>query len=84
MDNCAYLSRGQVRRLESNGDHFKLLGLDEKENGIDSIIDRKTTKSAIRIRSGGRAATFFANNGKYSFTDVKDKQGRKIPIMTAS
>jgi hypothetical protein len=32
------------------------------------LIDTEITRSGIRIRSGGRAATFFTDGGEYTFS----------------
>lgn len=63
-------------------DHHELLGIDKLEGGIDSIIDFSQQKSAIRIRSGGRAATFLTNNGEYTFEDSKSSS-EPVPLFKA-
>ena len=37
LDNAAFLSEGQVVRLQAGGDHNELLGIGD---GIDKVIDR--------------------------------------------
>jgi len=58
LNNTAYLSEGQIERLSKGGDHADKLGM--KDGDLDDYIDKNDKTSAIRIRSGGRAATFFA------------------------
>ena len=38
--------------------------------GLDQVVDTSNTRSGIRIRSGGRAATFLTNKGEYVFSDA--------------
>jgi hypothetical protein len=56
-----------VERMQPGGDHHELLGVDKLESGVKSLIDVNQNRSGIRIRSGGRAATFITDNGKYCF-----------------
>eukprot|EP00469_Lotharella_globosa_P009034 CAMPEP_0167773448 /NCGR_PEP_ID=MMETSP0111_2-20121227/1424_1 /TAXON_ID=91324 /ORGANISM="Lotharella globosa, Strain CCCM811" /LENGTH=868 /DNA_ID=CAMNT_0007663083 /DNA_START=8 /DNA_END=2615 /DNA_ORIENTATION=+ len=65
VSNAAYLSAGQVRRISKGGDHYEKLGITD----VDDYIDKSDLCSAIRMRSGGRAATFFTNGGRYRFVN---------------
>lgn len=56
IEETAWLSEGQVQRIRS-GDHRRLL------EGVDSIGDQ--TRPGLRLRSGGRAATFLGSD-RYS------------------
>ena len=50
---------------------------------MNSVVDINQTRSAIRIRSGGRAAIFLTNDGKYEFVDVHVEGKGKVPILKA-
>ena len=79
MRAVARLSAGQVRRLSPGGDHHSLLGVDMLPGGIADVVDgvdvngaakadgSDAPATAIRLRSGGRAATFFVDDGRYRF-----------------
>jgi len=84
LENCAYMSEGQVGRISKGGDHNCLLGLEAKD--IDDYIDSEKKTSAMRLRSGGRAAAFLTNkqykiiNGKLvaGILDVKGVGTHKL------
>lgn len=59
LHQAAWISEGQVERLRPQGDHFDLLGIGEN---LDSFVDEASARAGIRIRSGGRAATFFVGD----------------------
>lgn len=68
LSNAAVLSAGQVQRISPGGDHHGRLGLDIAEGGVEAFVDtERPVCSGIRIRSGGRAATLFLNDGRYGF-----------------
>lgn len=68
LGNCAYMSAGQAARLDVGGDHHALLGLDALEGGAAQVLDSDgPRKAGLRMRSGGRAATFFVGD-TYSFS----------------
>uniref|UniRef100_A0A7S0CPY5 Flavin reductase like domain-containing protein n=2 Tax=Amorphochlora amoebiformis TaxID=1561963 RepID=A0A7S0CPY5_9EUKA len=69
LENCAYVSDGQYSRISKGGDQHKLLGMDSKD--LDDYIDNQKQTAAIRVRSGGRAAVFLTNKGKYGFNKGK-------------
>ena len=49
------------------GDHHQLLGIDKLAGGADQVVDTSgACKAGIRIRSGGRAATFLVRD-EYHF-----------------
>ena len=75
IDQFAYLSEGQIQRLHPGGDHHELLGITEVANVVD-FTDRK---AGIRIRSGGRAATFFVD-GEYGFDAEGFPTGRMMDV----
>lgn len=59
----------QVKRLQLDGDHHVKLGIDKLPGGVQDVLDFNQTCSGIRNRSYGRAATLFANQGRYGFSD---------------
>eukprot|EP00939_MAST-03C_sp_MAST-3C-sp1_P001827 g1827.t1 len=64
LDNAAFISEGQLGRIRKGGDLHDLL---EVENPLATeLVDVSVRKSALRQRSGGRAATFFAGD-RYAF-----------------
>eukprot|EP00811_Abedinium_folium_P034776 NODE_762_length_2781_cov_3.195177.p1 GENE.NODE_762_length_2781_cov_3.195177~~NODE_762_length_2781_cov_3.195177.p1 ORF type:complete len:512 (+),score=172.14 NODE_762_length_2781_cov_3.195177:411-1946(+) len=62
LENAAWLSRGQLLRLSPGGDHHDLLGIGAVEGSFDGVVDTSRTRAALRLRSGGRAATFFVGD----------------------
>jgi len=58
LRNCAFLSEGQRLRLQPGNDHSDLLHGQARANA------RTRTACGVRMRSGGRAAQFFAD-GRY-------------------
>jgi len=56
IDECAYLSEGQTKRLISENDIGKFLDI----KSIDDILDFSQKRFGMRQRGFGRAATFFA------------------------
>jgi hypothetical protein len=44
--------------LAPGGDHHALLGIDKLPHGVDDVLERAPSAGAMRLRSGGRAATF--------------------------
>jgi hypothetical protein len=67
IESAAYMSEGQVARMKPGGDHHELLGLDKLPGGVDQVVDMSgDTKTGVRIRSGGRAATFLVRD-EYHF-----------------
>ena len=49
------------------GDHHQLLGIDKLAGGVDQVVDTSgACKAGVRIRSGGRAATFLVRD-EYHF-----------------
>lgn len=67
VEQCGYLSAGQLRRLQAGGDHHELLGL-HRPGELERLVDAGAPrKAALRLRSGGRAATFFVD-GRYSIS----------------
>ena len=117
LDATAYISEGQLRRLEQGGDHHELLGLDrpaevgarggeneeedeEKQpdgkkggknrgknrdkkkgvaNRVHEVVDVTRRKMGIRMRAGGRAATFMADD-MYGFDEVGAIQADMIDV----
>eukprot|EP00746_Dinoflagellata_sp_MGD_P040697 gnl/MRDRNA2_/MRDRNA2_19831_c0_seq1.p1 gnl/MRDRNA2_/MRDRNA2_19831_c0~~gnl/MRDRNA2_/MRDRNA2_19831_c0_seq1.p1 ORF type:complete len:456 (-),score=67.82 gnl/MRDRNA2_/MRDRNA2_19831_c0_seq1:511-1827(-) len=68
IENTAYLSAGQVKRLSIGGDHHDLLGI-SGVGGLEAMLDiQGPRKAGLRIKSGGRAATFLVND-EYSFAN---------------
>ena len=65
LRNVACLSEGAVRRISPSGDHHALLGV-EAAGGLDALVEREPFRSGLRMRSGGRAASLFLEDG-YSF-----------------
>jgi hypothetical protein len=51
-----------MERVLPGGDHHALLGFDKNHDAIADFFDTSTVRSGIRLRSGGRAATFPVNN----------------------
>lgn len=37
LENAAFLSAGQARRLQAGGDHHSLLGIDALRGGVDEV-----------------------------------------------
>jgi hypothetical protein len=74
VDNCAFISEGQVKRIQKGGELFDWMDIKD----IESVVDLKSEsrKAAIRMKGGGRVAIFFAND-QYSF----DAQGNTIADM---
>ena len=82
LDNAAFISDGQLRRISPGGDHHDLLGLQSTASStsgavkttenpfqrLDDVVDTTRRKTAVRARAGGRAATFFAED-KYGFDE---------------
>jgi len=67
IENAAFISEGQVQRLMPGGDHHQLLGIDKLAGGVDQVVDTSgACKAGVRIRSGGRAATFLVRD-EYHF-----------------
>ena len=58
LENAAWLSQGQVERLRPGGDHSELLGIGD----VSDAVDEASARTAVRIRSGGRAATFLVGD----------------------
>jgi len=70
LENAAFVSEGMVERMRPGGDHHELLGIDKLGGGFASLVDVVgKPRSGIRIRSGGRAATFITDNGRYTYTE---------------
>jgi hypothetical protein len=65
LENAAFLSAGQARRLRVGGDHHTLLGIDALAGGVDEVLDASRRAAGIRNRSFGRAANLLANGGRY-------------------
>ncbi|CAE8609378.1 unnamed protein product, partial [Polarella glacialis] len=59
LDDSAWLSEGQAQRLRPGGDHHELI---VPRAPAAAAWDESTSRSALRLRSGGRAATFFVND----------------------
>ena len=57
LENAAYISEGQLKRISEGGDHHELLGFRSNEE-VQEVIDVKRRKWGFRARSGGRAAAF--------------------------
>lgn len=57
LEQAAWLSQGQMRRMQPGGDHHDLLGMGDR---LAEVIDEDSARAGLRIRSGGRAATFLA------------------------
>jgi len=66
LRNAAFISEGQLSRIRKGGDLHNLLNV-KGDDSASSFVDTERRKSALRQRSGGRAATFLAND-TYSFT----------------
>ena len=78
LKNAAYMSEGQAKRLQKKGDHYQKLGLSSYSSGAEAAIGptgglvgvgsesghtgNARKKGAIRMRSGGRAATFLVED----------------------
>ncbi|CAM9874815.1 unnamed protein product, partial [Heterosigma akashiwo] len=77
LRNCAFISEGQVSRLQEGGDHKELLGINSVEDFVD--VELTSRSGAIRQRSGGRAATFLVNS-EYSFSDGGFLNARMLDV----
>ncbi|CAK9020083.1 unnamed protein product [Durusdinium trenchii] len=71
IEEAAWLSEGQVQRIKE-GDHQQLL------DGADTI-DGEKTRAALRMRSGGRAATFLVSN-QYSIDEDGNFQAFMLDV----
>uniref|UniRef100_A0A0G4HBN0 Uncharacterized protein n=1 Tax=Chromera velia CCMP2878 TaxID=1169474 RepID=A0A0G4HBN0_9ALVE len=68
LGQVAFLSEGQVKRMQEGGDLYGLFDFPS----IDAAIDRTRTKSAIRQKGGGRAVQFLVDS---CFSFLKGTQG---------
>lgn len=59
LEQAAWLSQGQMRRMQPGGDHHDLLGMGDR---LAEVIDEDSARAGLRIRSGGRAATFLVGD----------------------
>ena len=59
LDQAAYLSEGQIARIR-DGDLKEMIFL--PSGGLDSYFDYTKKKAGIRLKGGGRAATFLVDN----------------------
>eukprot|EP01126_Amoeba_proteus_P002254 TRINITY_DN10707_c0_g2_i1.p1 TRINITY_DN10707_c0_g2~~TRINITY_DN10707_c0_g2_i1.p1 ORF type:complete len:460 (+),score=109.55 TRINITY_DN10707_c0_g2_i1:128-1381(+) len=60
LDNAAYISEGQVKRILTSGD------LHDVMDDPSASLDTSDRRVALRMKGGGRAATFFVDS-KYWF-----------------
>eukprot|EP01127_Copromyxa_protea_P005652 TRINITY_DN1551_c0_g1_i3.p1 TRINITY_DN1551_c0_g1~~TRINITY_DN1551_c0_g1_i3.p1 ORF type:complete len:558 (+),score=100.24 TRINITY_DN1551_c0_g1_i3:29-1702(+) len=63
LEHTSYISEGQIKRISPGGDLQDCIDLSE---GLDHYIDFNQNNIALRMKGGGRAATFFT--GPYSFS----------------
>lgn len=62
IKNSAFISEGQIKRCLEGGDQYELI-----EN-INDKYDKNTNKIGVRMKGGGRAASFLVDD-KYSWND---------------
>ena len=69
ISNCSYLSEGQYHRMSVGGDIHDFIEFENKP--LDHFLDTNRKKIGLRMRGGGRAATFLVDKQEYSW----DKDG---------
>lgn len=57
LERAAYVSEGQLRRMQDPTDHGKLLDIDD----IDRYVDVGRRRAGVRMKGGGRAAQFLVD-----------------------
>lgn len=73
INATGYLSEGQLSRITEGGDQYGLMDIQDLNDYLD--MSRQDTKIGVRMRGGGRAISFFADN------QVHFEEGRAVSKM---